>query len=158
MSIDTLSLPCFKQAILSLFAVFCSALAQDAFSEPSTTESQRRIVTLGGTVTEMSSYRGRYEKARFESRQALIDRLQIEPREYQFATPSAALHARSFRLYAAEQDDRILVVETVACDMFEYRGIHFSSTGVARTTAVKWTELFLAILKFPDTTVVFCDL
>jgi len=98
-------------------------------------------IEFGGTVTKMGSYHGWYEKTRFESRQALIDHLQIEPREYEFATPSAALHERGFRLYAAEHDDRILVVETVACDMLEYRGIHFSSLGSSRTTAVKWTEL-----------------
>ena len=98
-------------------------------------------IEFGGVVTQMSRDHGKYEKMQFKSRQEIVDYLQIEPRGHQFASPSKKLHKHGLRIYAEPQDDRILIVETSACDGSGYRMLSFSFDGLSKTTMVKWTEL-----------------
>lgn len=97
-------------------------------------------IEFGGTVTQMSRDHGKYERMQFRSRQEIVDYLQIEPRGHQFAS-SPRLHKHGLRIHADPQDDRILVVETSACDDLGYRILSFSFDGLSKTTMVKWTEL-----------------
>ena len=97
---------------------------------------------FGGTVTQMSLHPSRYKDTQFKSRQEVIDYLMNDWYHTvgnQFGV-TPRLHKRGLKIYAHPQDDRLLVIESIACDSIGYRILSFSYDGVSKTTMVKWTE------------------